>query len=74
MLNRVTIAASNCANAELSPVVFFVSVFIANTVGLYNIWIFFVLVKNVKVKFESHKNLKFAFKGEESLAVTKEQM
>ena len=37
MLNRVTIAASNCANAELSPVVFFVSVFIANTVGLYNI-------------------------------------
>ena len=31
-------------------------------------------MKIVKVKFESHKNLKFAFKGEENLTVTKEQL
>ena len=66
----MTIAASKCANAELSPVVCFDSVCIGNIQYLNRVF----FVKNVKVKFETHKNLKFAFKGEESLTVTKEQM
>ena len=65
----MTIAASKCANAELSPVVCFFSVCIGNIQYLNRFF-----VKNVEVKFESHKNLKFALKGEESLTVTKEQM